>query len=86
LARSERSTGSDAAAVAATAVRKGDGWHSRGEKCWIGNGGAARYFVVFANTDPTAGGRGVSAFMIEADGVAIDELSDKMGIRRTKST
>jgi alkylation response protein AidB-like acyl-CoA dehydrogenase len=88
FALSERSTGSDAAAVTATAVRKGDGWHIRGEKYWVGNGGAARSYVVFAKTDPTAGGRGISAFMVakEADGVAIDELSDKMGIRGTRTS
>jgi alkylation response protein AidB-like acyl-CoA dehydrogenase len=88
FALSERSAGSDAAAITATAVRKGDGWHIRGEKYWIGNGGAARYYVVFAKTDPTAGGRGISAFMVdkEEDGVAIDEFSDKMGIRGAQTS
>jgi alkylation response protein AidB-like acyl-CoA dehydrogenase len=88
FALSERSTGSDAAAITATAVREGDGWRIRGEKYWIGNGGASRYYVVFAKTDPDAGGRGISAFMVdkEADGVEIDELSDKMGIRGTQTS
>ncbi len=88
FALSERSTGSDAAAITATAEREGDGWRLRGEKYWIGNGGASRYYVVFAKTDPDAGGRGISAFMVdkEAEGVEIDELSDKMGIRGTQTS
>lgn len=88
FALSERSTGSDAAAITATAEREGDGWRLRGEKYWIGNGGASRYYVVFAKTDPDAGGRGISAFMVdkEADGVEITELSDKMGIRGTQTS
>jgi alkylation response protein AidB-like acyl-CoA dehydrogenase len=88
FALSERGAGSDAAAIEATAVREGDGWRLKGEKYWIGNGGASRYYVVFAKTDPAAGGRGVSAFMVdkEQDGVVIDELSDKMGIRGTQTS
>ncbi|MCO5731656.1 acyl-CoA dehydrogenase family protein [Rhizobium sp. SSA_523] len=88
FALSERSTGSDAAAITATAEREGDGWRIRGEKYWIGNGGASRYYVVFAKTDPASGGRGVSAFMVdkEQDGVLIDELNDKMGIRGTQTS
>jgi alkylation response protein AidB-like acyl-CoA dehydrogenase len=54
FALSERSTGSDAAAIETTATREGDGWRLRGEKYWIGNGGASRYYVVFAKTDPGA--------------------------------
>ena len=55
FALSERSTGSDAAAIETTATREGDGWRLRGEKYWIGNGGASRYYVVFAKTDPARG-------------------------------
>ena len=88
FALSEREAGSDAAAITATAEREGEGWRIRGEKYWIGNGGASRYYVVFAKTDPDAGGRGISAFMVdkEADGVVIDELNDKMGIRGTQTS
>jgi alkylation response protein AidB-like acyl-CoA dehydrogenase len=88
FALSERSAGSDAAAIEATAVREGDGWRVRGEKYWVGNGGASRYYVVFAKTDPTAGGRGITAFMVDKEqpGVVIDELSDKMGIRGTQTS
>ena len=61
---------------------------SRGEKYWIGNGGASRYYVVFAKTDPAAGGRGIRAFMVDKEqpGVVIDELCDKMGIRGTQTS
>jgi alkylation response protein AidB-like acyl-CoA dehydrogenase len=88
FALSERSTGSDAAAIEATAVREGEGWRLRGEKYWIGNGGASRYYVVFAKTDPSAGGRGVSAFMVDKEqpGAVVDELADKMGIRGTQTS
>jgi alkylation response protein AidB-like acyl-CoA dehydrogenase len=88
FALSEREAGSDAAAITATAVREGEGWRLRGEKYWIGNGGASRYYVVFAKTDPAAGGRGISAFMVdkEQEGAVIDELSDKMGIRGTQTS
>lgn len=88
FALSEREAGSDAAAITATAEREGDGWRIRGEKYWIGNGGASRYYVVFAKTDPAGGGRGISAFMVdkEREGTIIDELSDKMGIRGTQTS
>lgn len=88
FALSERIAGSDAAAIETTAQREGDGWRIRGEKYWIGNGGASRYYVVFAKTDPEAGGRGISAFMVdkEQSGAIIDELSDKMGIRGTQTS
>lgn len=88
FALSERVAGSDAAAIEATAVREGDGWRIRGEKYWIGNGGASRYYVVFAKTDPAAGGRGISAFMVDKEqpGAVIDELCDKMGIRGTQTS
>lgn len=88
FALSERVAGSDAAAIEATAAREGDGWRLRGEKYWIGNGGASRYYVVFAKTDPSAGGRGISAFMVDKDqpGAVVDELSDKMGIRGTQTS
>ena len=88
FALSERGTGSDAAAIEATATREGDAWRLRGEKYWIGNGGASRYYVVFAKTDPAAAGRGITAFMVDKDvrGVVIDELCDKMGIRGTQTS
>src|SRR5438876_4642681 len=88
FALSERNAGSDAAAIATSAIREGEGWRLRGEKYWIGNGGASRYYVVFAKTDQSAGARGISAFMVdkEASGVVVDELCDKMGLRGTQTS
>jgi alkylation response protein AidB-like acyl-CoA dehydrogenase len=88
FALSERAAGSDAAAIEAAATRESEGWRLRGEKYWIGNGGASRYYVVFAKTDPTAGSRGISAFVVDKEqpGVAIDELCDKMGLRGTQTS
>src|ERR1700704_6592232 len=73
FALSERSTGSDAAAIQTSATREGEGWRLRGEKYWIRNGGASRYYVVFAKMDQSAAGHGISAFMVdkEAPGVVI---------------
>ncbi|MGX9787765.1 acyl-CoA dehydrogenase family protein [Mycobacterium sp. MMS18-G62] len=83
FALSERTTGSDAAAIETRAVRTGDSWRLKGEKYWIGGGGTSRYYVVFAKTDPAAGGRGISAFIVDEEqpGVIVDELCDKMGVR-----
>ncbi|WP_046112481.1 acyl-CoA dehydrogenase family protein [Aquincola tertiaricarbonis] len=88
FALSERIAGSDAAAIEATGTQEGDGWRLKGEKYWIGNGGASRYYVVFVKTDPAAGGRGISAFMVDKEepGAVIDELNDKMGIRGTQTS
>lgn len=88
FALTERGAGSDANAIRATAERDGDGYRIKGEKIYIGNGGASRHYVVFARTDPEAGARGISAFFVdrEADGVVIDHYEDKMGIRGTKTS
>ena len=87
FALSERGTGSDPAAIQTTAVREGSGWRILGEKYWIGNGGASRYYIVFAKTRSESGS-GISAFMVDkdADEVVIDEFSDKMGIRGTQTS
>ena len=88
FALTEVGAGSDANAIRATAERDGDGYHLRGEKIYIGNGGASRHYVVFARTDPDAGARGISAFFVdrEAPGVVIDRYEDKMGIRGTRTS
>ena len=88
FALSERGSGSDAASLATTAVREGSGWRLKGEKYWIGNGGISRYYVVFARTDPAAGARGISAFVVDKErpGVVVDHYSDKMGIRGTRTS
>jgi alkylation response protein AidB-like acyl-CoA dehydrogenase len=88
FALTEVGAGSDAARIKTTAAREGDGWRLRGEKIYIGNGGASQHYVVFALTDPAAGTRGITAFMVDkdADGVVIDHLEDKMGIRGTQTS
>lgn len=88
FALTEVGAGSDAAQIKTTATREAEQWRIRGEKIYIGNGGASRYYVVFALTDPAAGARGITAFMVdkEADGVVIDHLEDKMGIRGTQTS
>jgi alkylation response protein AidB-like acyl-CoA dehydrogenase len=88
FALTEEGAGSDAAAIRATAEREGDGYRLRGEKIYIGNGGASTSYVVFARTDPEAGARGISAFFVDrdADGVVIDRYEDKMGIRGTNTS
>ncbi|MCC7275139.1 MAG: acyl-CoA dehydrogenase family protein [Alphaproteobacteria bacterium] len=88
FALSEQGSGSDAAALATTAVREGAGWRLRGEKFWIGNGGISRFYVVFAKTEPAAGAHGISAFVVDKEkpGVVVDHYSDKMGIRGTRTS
>ena len=87
FALSERGAGSDAAHLETTATPEGDGWRIRGEKCWLGNGGHSRHFIVFART--AAGPRNhVTAFWVPRDtpGAVIDFQEDKMGIRGTTTT
>lgn len=88
FALTEVGAGSDAGAIRTTAVEEGDGFRIRGEKIYIGNGGASTAYVVFARTDPDAGVRGITAFLVErdAEGVVIDRYEDKMGLRGTKTS
>ena len=67
FALSEPEAGSDVAALATTATRDGNGWRIDGEKTWISNGGIADYYTVFARTGEAPGGRGLSAFVVDAD-------------------
>ena len=72
FALSEPDAGSDAGALATTAVRDGDGWILNGTKTWISNGGIADYYCLFAKTDSTAGTRGISCFLLDADTPGLD--------------
>lgn len=85
FALSERDAGSDPASMTTSAVREGKGWRVRGEKCWIGGGGVADTYVVFAQTVPGSGHRGIAAFLVHATqpGVEAVEFEDKMGMRGT---
>jgi alkylation response protein AidB-like acyl-CoA dehydrogenase len=79
---SEADAGSDVAAMRCRAVRDGDHYVLSGTKYWITNAGVSDIYVVFAKTDPDAGHRGVSCFVVEADwGVQVAKLEHKMGLR-----
>ena len=78
---SETEAGSDVANMSARAVRDGDSYVLNGTKYWITNAGISEVYVVFAKTDPTAGARGVSCFVVErAHGLRIGKLERKMGM------
>ena len=79
---SEPDAGSDVAAMKTRAVRDGDSYVLNGTKYWITNAGISDLYTVFAKTDPAAGHRGISAFVVEADwGVRVGKLEKKMGVR-----
>jgi alkylation response protein AidB-like acyl-CoA dehydrogenase len=80
---SEREAGSDVAAMRCRALPDGEGWRLDGVKTWITSAGVARYLIVFAVTDPEAGSRGISAFVVHADdpGISYGPPERKMGLR-----
>jgi alkylation response protein AidB-like acyl-CoA dehydrogenase len=80
---SEPQAGSDVAAMTTRAVRDGDDYVLRGRKTWITNAGVSDVYTVFAKTDPGAGHRGISAFVVERGfpGFSIGKLEHKMGVR-----
>ncbi|MCK4176851.1 acyl-CoA dehydrogenase family protein [Aciditerrimonas ferrireducens] len=79
---SEADAGSDVAAMRCRAVRDGDHYVLTGTKYWITNAGVSDTYTVFAKTDPEAGHRGISCFLVEADwGVKVAKLEHKMGLR-----
>ena len=79
---SEADAGSDVAAMRTRAVREGDHYLLTGTKYWITNAGVSDTYTVFAVTDPSAGRRGISCFVVEADwGVEVGPHEDKMGVR-----
>jgi acyl-CoA dehydrogenase len=88
FALSEPGAGSDVAALRSTAVREGDDYVLNGSKTFITNAGHAAWCVVFAKTDPAAGHRGMSAFVVEMDtpGVTIEKHLEKMGQRATDTS
>ena len=79
---SEADAGSDVASMRTRAVRDGDDYVITGTKYWITNAGVSDVYTVFAVTDPEAGRRGISCFVVEADwGVKVAKLEDKLGVR-----
>jgi alkylation response protein AidB-like acyl-CoA dehydrogenase len=87
-ALSEAGSGSDAFGLATRAEKHGDGWSLTGRKLWITNGADAGIFVVFANANPSAGYKGITAFIIERDapGFTVGKKEDKLGIRASSTT
>ncbi len=72
FALSEPEAGSDVAAMATRATQTAGGWTLQGSKTWISNGDLADFYVVFAKTDPEAGARGISAFIVDAKQPGLD--------------
>ncbi|KRE13258.1 isovaleryl-CoA dehydrogenase [Bosea sp. Root483D1] len=83
LAMSEPGSGSDVVSMKTKAVKKGDRYVLTGNKMWITNGPIAETLVVYAKTDPEAGTRGISAFLIEKGmkGFSTHQKLDKLGMR-----
>jgi isovaleryl-CoA dehydrogenase len=83
LAMSEAGAGSDVVGMKLKADKSGNGYRLNGTKFWITNGGYADTLVVYAKTEPEAGSRGITAFLIEKDmeGFSIGQKMDKLGMR-----
>jgi alkylation response protein AidB-like acyl-CoA dehydrogenase len=82
-ALSEPEAGSDAAAMKTRAVLDGDHYVLNGVKMWITNAGVSEYYTLMAVTDPSAGARGISAFVVEKgdEGVSFGPKERKLGIK-----
>jgi alkylation response protein AidB-like acyl-CoA dehydrogenase len=87
-ALSEPSSGSDAFGLQTRAEKKGDKWILNGRKMWITNGAEAGIYVIFANANPSAGYKGITAFVVERSfpGFSVGKKEDKMGIRASSTT
>ena len=81
----EPEAGSDVANLQTRAVLKGDEYILNGTKCFCTDGNEAHFVTVFAKTDPAAGARGISAFLIEkgTPGLSVGKIEDQMGMRGT---
>jgi butyryl-CoA dehydrogenase/short/branched chain acyl-CoA dehydrogenase len=86
-ALSEAGSGSDAFALQTRAAPKGSDYVLNGRKLWITNGKEAGLFVLFATLDPSAGYKGITAFLIEKDfpGFTVGKKEDKLGIRASST-
>ncbi len=87
FALTESEAGSDAGGVKTKAVKDGDSYVLNGTKQWITNGGEAQIYTVIAQTDPSRGTRGLSAFIVEegTPGFSYGKKEDKMGIRASST-
>jgi alkylation response protein AidB-like acyl-CoA dehydrogenase len=86
-ALSEPGSGSDAFAMQTVAECRGNSWVLTGRKMWITNGAEAGVFIIFANTNPSQGYKGITAFIVERDtpGFAVGKKEDKLGIRASST-
>jgi alkylation response protein AidB-like acyl-CoA dehydrogenase len=84
---SEAGSGSDAFALQTRAVEVDGGYQISGRKLWITNGNEADLFIVFANSKPDAGYRGITAFLVErgTPGFSVGKKEDKLGIRASST-
>ena len=87
-ALSEAGSGSDAFAMQTRAIEHGDQYLLNGRKLWITNGIEAEIFIVFANANPEAGYRGITAFIVEKGfpGFSVGKKENKLGIRASSTT
>jgi alkylation response protein AidB-like acyl-CoA dehydrogenase len=83
----EPTAGSDVGGGRTTAVKTSAGYTIHGSKCWITNGGVADVFTVFAKTDPSAGMKGISAFILERGmpGFTVGDDENKLGLRSSNT-
>ena len=82
----EPDAGSDVSGMRTRAVKQGDKYVLNGSKCFITNGSYADWFTVYAKTDPDAGHRGISAFLVRRDDtIIVDKKEDKMGQRASNT-
>jgi alkylation response protein AidB-like acyl-CoA dehydrogenase len=86
-ALSEAGSGSDAFALTTRAELKGDEYVLNGQKLWITNGKEATLFIMIATVDPSAGYKGITAFIVEKDfpGFTVGKKEDKLGIRASST-
>ena len=87
-ALSEAGSGSDAFAMQTRAADQGDHYLINGQKLWITNGNEAEIFILFANANPEAGYRGITAFVVEKSfgGFSVGKKENKLGIRASSTT
>jgi isovaleryl-CoA dehydrogenase len=83
LAMSETGSGSDVVSMRTRAEKRGDRYILNGSKMWITNGPVSETFVIYAKTDPAAGARGMTAFIVEREfpGFSTAQKLDKLGMR-----
>ena len=87
-ALSEAGSGSDAFALQTRGVERGGSYILNGRKLWITNGMEAEIFIVFANVNPEAGYKGITAFIVERgfEGFSVGKKENKLGIRASSTT